>query len=70
MIIIVLGIFTAVAALHVPGLIRKQYWRELAVFGSLWSIGFLVGLLLALGVELPYVSTMIGQVIEQIFNLK
>ncbi|MEL7568446.1 MAG: hypothetical protein AAGU27_26715 [Dehalobacterium sp.] len=45
--------FLVMAAWEVPGLFSKKLWRELTVFSTLWLLGFVLSLLLTLGVRLP-----------------
>jgi hypothetical protein len=37
----------------VPGLIRKKYWWELAVFSFLISLAFVISLLQFLNIKIP-----------------
>lgn len=70
MIILVVGVFALIAGLQVPGLVRKGYWRELVVFSILLGMGFVLSVLLAMGVELPYISSGITRIVKSIFGLK
>lgn len=45
-------------------LITRKQWRELLLSSSLYLAGFILSLLLALGIELPSVA----KVIETVFN--
>lgn len=58
MIPLLIFIFLLLFFWEAPGLVAKEYWRELAVFTILLLIGLVVSLLLASGVELPYIETL------------
>ena len=70
MVLLVIVLFGGILLFHIPGLIRKKYWPELIVSGILLLFGFMVSMLLALGVSLPFVSDTIGQGIRDILNMK
>lgn len=57
MIILLVGIFLLLFLWEAPGLVAKEYWRELAVYTLLLLIGLVISLLLASGVELPYIES-------------
>ena len=63
MIILVILGFGLIAAFEAPLLIRRQYWRELAVFSFLILVGLLLTILLTLGVELPYIDVELTKLI-------
>lgn len=67
MMILIVMAFFSLALLEIPGLIEKKYWRELAVFSLLLALGFILSLLLTLGVQFPYISTAIGNLVKKIF---
>ncbi|HPF43895.1 MAG TPA: hypothetical protein PKV15_04300 [Syntrophomonadaceae bacterium] len=69
MIALLLMGFGIVALIQIPGLIKKQWWRELACFTVLWSIGLVLSVMLAMGITLPPVSTMINQYISGMFGI-
>lgn len=69
MIALVLLGFGVVALIQIPGLVKKQWRRELTVFIILWLGGLILSLLLVLGVNLPKVTTIIGNVILKIFGI-
>jgi len=56
--------FGIVALIQIPGLVRKQWWRELTAFLVLWAAGLILSILLAVGVQLPQVTTIIGKLIS------
>lgn len=53
MLIVLIATFLGIAALEVPGLIKRNLWRELGVFLLVWVMAFTFSLLLALNVDLP-----------------
>ncbi|NLY90420.1 MAG: hypothetical protein GX081_02285 [Firmicutes bacterium] len=57
MILLVVGVFLLLFLWEAPGLVAKEYWRELAVFTILLLIGLVFSLLLVGGVELPYIES-------------
>lgn len=52
MILFILG-FILVILYEVPGIIRKKYWKELAVYSFLMSVAFTISLLYILRVKIP-----------------
>lgn len=60
--------FGLVALIQIPGLIRKQWWRELTAFMVLWAVGFILSILMATGVKLPQVTTIIAKLISRIYG--
>lgn len=60
--------FAGVTAFEVPGLVQKKYWRELMVFALLMTVGFTLGLLMVLGVEMPKIGEGITKVVEAHFG--
>ena len=66
--IILLIIATGIVIfIEVPGLVRKNYWRELIVFSVLLSSGFVLLLLIIIGVKLPSPALFIEGVINNYF---
>jgi hypothetical protein len=61
--------FGLVALMQIPSLVQKQWWRELTAFIILWLSGLIFSLMLALGVKLPPVTTIIGQFLSDIFGI-
>lgn len=57
MIVIVVLIFLLLFFYEAPGLVAKEYWRELAVFTLLLVAGLLLNIIVVSGVELPYVES-------------
>lgn len=70
MLVILLFVFIILVLFDAPGLIRKKYWRELAVYSGLMLIALILSVLLVLGVPLPAVTTEIGNLIKMVFHLK
>lgn len=57
MIILIVLVFLGLFLYEAPGLVAEEYWRELAVFTLLLLLGLIWSILLASGVELPYVES-------------
>ncbi|MEW6661842.1 MAG: hypothetical protein ACOY9Y_14760 [Bacillota bacterium] len=53
MVLLLVGIFMAMAFYEVTILSREKLWRELAAFSLLWIMALGLSLLLTLGVPLP-----------------
>jgi regulator of protease activity HflC (stomatin/prohibitin superfamily) len=68
MTILLILVFSIIVIFEAPALIRQGYWRELVVFGSFLSLGFILSLLLTLGVKLPQFGIIITQLVEAIFK--
>lgn len=66
MIIIVVLVFIFLFIYETPGLVEKEYWRELAVFTVLLLLGLVLSILLASGVELPYIESAWIELVEVI----
>ncbi|SDZ67652.1 hypothetical protein SAMN05421736_13028 [Evansella caseinilytica] len=69
MIFLLLVFFAIVVWLEVPGLIRKKYWRELAVFSLFLLSTFFLSLLQLLDVRIPNPVKGIEYVIKDILRL-
>ncbi|MDD3854023.1 MAG: hypothetical protein PHD40_10295, partial [Syntrophomonadaceae bacterium] len=69
MIALLLMGFAIVALIQIPGLIKKQWWKELISFTVLWSIGLVLSVVVAMGIRLPPVSTVIGQFITGMLGI-
>lgn len=61
--------FGIVALIQIPGLVRKQWWRELICFAVLWSLGFVLSLMISMGITLPPISTVINKSISGFFGI-
>lgn len=55
MIFLLIAVFIFMILYEVPGLIKKRYWKELAVFSFLISIAFFISLMQVLKIEIPNV---------------
>lgn len=66
LLVIVFGLITII---EIPGMLQRGYWREMFVFSLLLSFGFILSLLLALGVELPNVSTVIHNFMQALLGM-
>lgn len=53
MIIIVCFAFLLIAAFQIPRLVKRKEWKDLTVFCLFLFTGFVLNLLLVLGVEIP-----------------
>lgn len=61
--------FGIVALIQIPGLVRKQWWRELIVFTILWLSGLTLSVMLSLGVKIPEVTMIIGNIVSKMFGI-
>ncbi|MDD3364892.1 MAG: hypothetical protein PHZ03_07935 [Syntrophomonas sp.] len=61
--------FGIVALTQIPGLVRKQWWRELICFAVLWSMGLILSLMISMGITLPPISTIIGKSLTGMFGI-
>lgn len=53
MILLLIVAFIGMILYEVPGLIKKRYWKELAVFSFLISLAFIISLLKIMRIEIP-----------------
>ncbi len=60
--------FGIVALIQIPGLVRKEWWRELTAFLVLWAAGLTLSILMAAGVKLPPVTMIIAKFISGIYS--
>lgn len=61
--------FGIVALIQIPGLVQKQWWRELICFLVLLSIGFILSVIISMGITLPPISTIINKSITGMFGI-
>ena len=61
--------FVIVALIQIPGLVQKQWWRELICFAVLWSIGLVLSLMISMGITLPPISTIINNSITGLLGI-
>lgn len=66
MIVILLLGFALLALWQIPGLVKKNWRKELVCFSLLWFTGLVLSLMIALGVRIPPLSTLIGQWISML----
>ncbi|MEL7566948.1 MAG: hypothetical protein AAGU27_18980 [Dehalobacterium sp.] len=64
MIFIMIMGFIIAASLEVPGLIKRKWWKELFWYSFFLINGFILTLLLMLGVEFPDISHIITSVVN------
>lgn len=69
MIFLLILVFTGAAWFEVPGLIRKQYFRELAVFSLFMLAAFIFALLQIIGVKIPIPIYIIEYLIKDLLHL-
>lgn len=70
MLILLFFVFIILALFDAPGLIRKRYWLELAVYSGLMLTALVLSALMVMGVPLPAVTTEITNLIKAVFHLK
>jgi hypothetical protein len=68
MIVLVILGFAGFGYLQISSLARKKWWRELSVFIFLWLSGFILSSLLTLGIEIPPVTTLLGNLVTGILT--
>lgn len=61
--------FGIMALMEIPGLIQKQWWRELIGFFIFWSAGFILSIMMSMGITLPPVSTIINNSVIRILGI-
>lgn len=69
MIVLLLAGFGIVALIQIPGLIRKQWWKELVCFAILWIIGFILSLMITMGITIPPITTIINSSIINMLGM-
>jgi len=52
-VLILIFVFTGIALVEIPGLLREKLWGELATFSILLTIGFTISFLQIIGIEVP-----------------
>ncbi len=76
MIVFLTMAFAAVILLEVPGMIKKKYWRELAVYSVLMVLAIVISFLYAMDIDIPnpvkntqyYVKTFVENVFGISYN--
>lgn len=66
--LLVIG-FVILAGWQIPYLVRKRWWRELIVFSALWSAGFILSVMLSMGITLPPITTIINKSITGLLGM-
>ncbi|ACL18906.1 hypothetical protein [Desulfitobacterium hafniense] len=68
-ILLLVIVFLGVVLFELPELIQKRYWRELITVTFLLSIGFILSLLLAMGIEVPNPSNALVYIFKEVLHL-
>lgn len=68
-IVIVILLFSLIAAKNIPGLVRKKYWRELTVFSAFFAFAFIISMLYAMGLAVPNPIKAAQYIIKDVLNL-
>ncbi|SHN48958.1 hypothetical protein [Desulfitobacterium chlororespirans] len=68
-ILLLVIVFLGVVLFELPELIQKKYWRELITVIFLLSIGFILSLLLAMGIEVPNPSNALVYIFKEVLHL-
>jgi hypothetical protein len=68
-ILFVIIVFALLYFLRLPGLLSKDYRRDLIVFTFLMLIAFLISLLAVLGVNFPYLTVEVMKVFGLLFHI-
>ncbi|CDX04740.1 hypothetical protein DesLBE_2552 [Desulfitobacterium sp. LBE] len=68
-ILLLVIVFLGVVLFELPELIQKRYWRELITVIFLLSIGFILSLLLAMGIEVPNPSNALVYIFKEVLHL-
>lgn len=69
MILLLLIGFGIVALIQLPDLVRKKWWNELICFVVLWLTGFILSVILSMGIILPPISAIINRYITSMLGL-
>lgn len=51
--LLVVVAFAAIAALDLPKMVKGKRWRDLSIYAGIFVLVFALGVLVALGVEIP-----------------
>ncbi|MDR3541329.1 MAG: hypothetical protein P4L69_10245 [Desulfosporosinus sp.] len=62
-------VFILLSLWEIPVLLKKKEWKELFVVVCLLSIGFILNILLIIGMKLPDPNQMITSLIKSVLNL-
>jgi hypothetical protein len=69
MIILLILVYTTIALIQIPRLVKKKYWRELVAFSCFLVIAFIFSLLLGMGMKIPSPLIIIQHEIQDRFDL-
>lgn len=61
--------FAILALLEIPSLVKNRWWRDLICFGVFWAIGLILSIMIAMGITLPPISTIIGKSISGMLGI-
>ncbi|HBW35228.1 hypothetical protein [Desulfosporosinus sp. BICA1-9] len=67
-VLVLILVFTGIALLEIPGLLKKKQWAELITSSVLLGIGFLLSLLQTVGVKVPNPNKGIEFLIKLVFQ--
>jgi hypothetical protein len=62
--------FALLYFLRLPGLLPKEYRRDLVVFTLLMFIAFMISLLAVIGVKFPYPTVELMKIFKAVFRMK
>lgn len=68
-ILLLVIVFLGLVLFELAELIQKRYWRELITVIFLLSIGFILSLLLAMGIEVPNPSNVLVYIFKEVLHL-
>jgi ABC-type Mn2+/Zn2+ transport system permease subunit len=68
--ILLIIIYTAVALLNIPGLVRKKHWKDLTAFCVIYAISLTVSVLFVMDVPLPSPMRALHHLFSDILGLK
>lgn len=68
-VVFVIFVFTVIALLDVPNLIKSKEWKELIAFSLFFIMAFSLAFLMAIGVKLQSPVLAVQNFIENVLNL-
>ncbi|AFL99159.1 MULTISPECIES: hypothetical protein [Desulfitobacterium] len=68
-ILLLVIVFLGVVLFEIPNLIQKKHWRELITVTFFLSIGFILSLLLTMGIEVPNPSKALVYIFKEVLHL-
>jgi len=69
MILLLLCGFGIIALIQVPDLVRRKWWKELICYVVLWLTGFILSVIMSMGIMLPPISAVINKYITSTLGL-